>query len=167
MKWNLNERRRVTKELILKFRSYVILKNIFLIINKIFFISPGDLYLLFTMNFHVFLRTSKAARFQFKDSKISWNILSLSNVVYVDKKEGDQYDGNCRNNILFLVLDPRIYVLIVDILILLNCSGRGFFSLSLFFIVFHDIDNVYNDIKSDEEETKEVKKKKKMCKNEI
>lgn len=32
--------------------------------------------------------------------------------------------------------------------------------------MFHDIDNVYNDIKSDEEETKEVKRKK-MCKNEI
>lgn len=56
--------------------------------------------------------------------------------------------------------------LIVNVLILLNCSGRAFFSLSLFFIVFHDIDNEYNDIKSDEEETKEVKKKK-MCKNEI
>lgn len=39
--------------------------------KKIFFISPGDLYLLFTMNFHVFLRTSKAERFQFKDSKIN------------------------------------------------------------------------------------------------
>lgn len=55
--------------------------------KKIFFISSGDLCLLFTMNCHVFLRTSKAARFQFKDSKINWNILSLSNVVYVDKKK--------------------------------------------------------------------------------
>lgn len=87
MKWDLNERRRVTKKLILKFRSHAILKNIFHIIKKCFFISPRNLYLLFIMNFHVFLRTSKAERFQFKDSKINWNILSLSNVVYVDKKK--------------------------------------------------------------------------------
>lgn len=113
MKWDLNERRRVTKKLILKFRSHAILKNIFHIIKKCFFISPGDLYLLFTMNFHVFLRTSKVERFQFKDSKINWNILSLSNVVYVDKKKKkrDQCDRNCRNNILFLVVDPRIHFL--------------------------------------------------------
>lgn len=36
IKWNLNERRRVTKELILEFRSRVILKNIFHIIKNFF-----------------------------------------------------------------------------------------------------------------------------------
>lgn len=75
MKWNSNERRRVTKELILKFRSRVILTNIFHVIKNFFHISGGFFYLLFTTNFHIFLRTSKAARFQVKDSKMEYSKL--------------------------------------------------------------------------------------------
>lgn len=59
--------------------------------KKMFFHISGRslsfIYYEFSRFFKIFLRTSKAERFQFKDSKLNWNILSLSNVVYVDKKK--------------------------------------------------------------------------------
>lgn len=81
--------------------------------KKMFFHISGESLSFIYYEFSRFLRTSKAERFQFKDSKIKWDILSLSNVVYIDKKKKkrDQCDRNCRNNILFLVVDPRIHFL--------------------------------------------------------